>query len=310
MVTFKVILGVLFGLLVSCIIIWGVVSYQNNKASIETAAGVRHTHEVIEQTNEISSLFKDIQLESNAFFISRDSSALILYRNSRNAILPNIEKLRILTQDNPDHRPRVDSLLFYVEALISFTESQVKIKGNYTNQQIGERVRSHYQFRQHIREAIESIRYGEESLLANREMAYKTSVVSFNKTFLLLMFGIAVLLATTFFLIRYNFNNRIKAQEEQRKAAELFTKLFYDSPIGILISRAGTGEIIDCNYAYTELMGFAKPELLGKTIVQLGIIKTTLERNEIVKEALTRGTNKDVEVQMNRKDSNPIWVSL
>jgi PAS domain S-box-containing protein len=310
MVSFKIILGVLFALLVSCIVIWGAVSYQNNKTSIEAAGSVRHTHEVIEQANEISSLFKDIQLESNAFFISDDSSFLTPYRNVRDSIVPSIEKLRLLTRDNPDQGPRIDSLLSDVRELISFTDRRRDGQGTYTIQEFNERLTRNYEYRNHIRKVIESIREGEESLLANREVAYKDSIAAFNRTFLLLMLGIAVLLATTFILIRYNFNRRIKAQDEQRKANELFAKLFYDSPIGIVISRLGRGEIIDCNHAYTELLGFTKPELLGKTAVELGIINTTAERNEIVKGARSRGINKDIEVQLNRKDSNPIWVSI
>src|SRR5512134_664220 len=112
MTSFKTILGVLFGLLVSGIIVWGAVSYQNSKASIENAGLVRQTHEVIEQTNEISSLYKDIQLESSGFYISGDSSLLMHYGKARDAIMPSIEKLRRLTRDNPNQGPRIDSLLF------------------------------------------------------------------------------------------------------------------------------------------------------------------------------------------------------
>jgi len=307
--SFKTILGILFGLLVSCIIIWGAVSYQNSKTSIENAGLVRHTHEVIQQTNEISSLYKDLQLENSAFFISGDSSFLMPYSKARDSIGPSIEKLRNLTRDNPNQGPRIDSLVWYVKEMISFKNSG-RAEGTYTTEQINERITKAYYFRQKIREVITYIRRDEESLLVNRELAYKNSIAAFNRTFLLLIFGIAVLLATTFFLIRYHFNHRIKAEEDQRKAAEFFTKLFYESPIGIVISKLGTGEIIDCNHAYTELMGFTKPELLGKTVVQLGIITTTTERSEIIIEARSSGVNRDLEVQLNRKDRTPIWVSI
>ena len=307
--SFKTILGILFGLLVSCIIIWGVVSYQNSKAAIENAGLVRRTHEVIQQTNEISSLYKDLQLENSAFFISGDSSFLMPYSKARDSIGPSIEKLRNLTRDNPNQGPRIDSLVWYVKEMISFKNSG-RAEGTYTTVQINERITKAYYFRQKIREVITYIRRDEESLLVNRELAYKNSIAAFNRTFLLLIFGIAVLLATTFFLIRYHFNHRIKAEEDQRKAAEFFTKLFYESPIGIVISKLGTGEIIDCNHAYTELMGFTKPELLGKTVVQLGIITTTTERSEIIIEARSSGVNRDLEVQLNRKDRTPIWVSI
>src|SRR5688572_26768070 len=292
MTSFKTILGILFGLLVSCIIIWGVVSYQNSKASIENAGLVRHTHEVVEQTNEISSLYKDIQLEGNGFFISGDSTLLTPYQTACDSIIPSIEKLRHLAQDNPNQVPRIDSLTFYVKELILFTKSR-RSEGTYTTDQINERIMRSYHYRQHIREVIATIRRDEESLLANRELAYKDSIAAFNRTFLLLMLAIAVLLATTFFLIRYHFNHRIKAEEDQRKANELFTKLFYDSPIGIVISRLDTGEIIDCNHAYTELMGFAKHELLGKAAVQMGMINTAGERNNLVKET-RKGVTRDV----------------
>ncbi len=305
MTSFKTILGVLFGLLVSGIIVWGAVSYQNSKASIENAGLVRNTHEVIEQTNEISSLYKDIQLESNGYYISGDSSLLMHYGKARDSIVPSIEKLRHLTRDNPNQGLRIDSLLFYVKELISFTSRVHDGESTYVPEQINERIKRNNYYRQHIREVIASIRTEEESLLVNRELAYKTSIAAFNRTFLLLMLGIAVLLATTFLLIRYHFNHRIKAEEDQRKANELFTKLFYDSPIGIVISRLDSGEIIDCNHAYTELMGFTKPELLGRTAVQLVVIDTTSERNNILKDA--RG---DIEVQLNRKDSTPVWVSI
>ncbi len=309
MTSFKTILGILFGLLVSCIIIWGVVSYQNSKASIENAGLVRHTHEVVEQTNEISSLYKDIQLEGNGFFISGDSTLLTPYQTVCDSIIPSIEKLLHLAQDNPNQVPRIDSLTFYVNELILFTKSRRDSEGTYTTDQINERITRSYHYRQHIREVIASIRRDEESPLANRELAYNTSIAAFNRTFLLLMLGIAVLLAATFLLIRYHFNHRIKEEEDQRKAAELFTKLFYDSPIGIVISRLDTGEIIDCNHAYTELMGFAKHGLLGNAAVQMGMINTAGKRNNLVKET-RKGVTRDVEVQLNRKDGTPIWVSI
>ena len=201
MTSFKTILGALFGLLVSGIIVWGAVSYQNSKASIENAGLVRHTHEVIEQTNEISSLYKDIQLEGNAFFISGDSSLLVPYWKARNAVMPSIDKLRRLTRDNPEQAPRIDSLVFYVKELISFTNNLPDREGAYVQEQINERIVVNYEYRQHIGKVISSIRRGEESLLGPRELAYKASIAAFNRTFLLLILGIAVLLATTFLRI-------------------------------------------------------------------------------------------------------------
>lgn len=310
MVSFKVILGVLFGLIVTSIVGWGIVSYQNNKLSVETAALVRHTHEVLERTDEISSLYKDIQLESNAFFVSGDSSMLQPYLTAIKEIKPRIEHLVTLTQDNPNQKSRVDSLFSSLTQLVASTDSGLlKRERYYTTDELNQRLKTNFQDRQNIRKTIESIKAEEGKLLVSREQAHKQSIAAFNRTFFLLVSGIAVLLATTFFSIRYNFNKRMNVQEEQRKATDLFTKLFYESPMGIVISRLDTGEIIDCNNAYTELIKFSKTELIGKTTVQLGILTSISQRNEIVNHVRNSGITMDMEIQLNPKNSDPIWVS-
>jgi PAS domain S-box-containing protein len=309
MVSFKVILGVLFGLLIMSIFGWAIVSFQNNKMSIETARLVTHSHAVLELTDEVSSLCKDVQLESNAFFISGDSLLLQPYLNSRRKIVPRIERLQSLTHDNLNQKLRIDSLLAYAQRLIAFSNSGVIKWRSYTKEELVDRLQTNFQYRQEIRKIIDSIKAEETMLLETRVQAYEKSIFAFNKTFFLLLSGIAVLLATTFFSIRYNFNKRIKAQEDQRKATELFTKLFYESPMGMVISKLDTGKIIDCNNAYVELVKFSKTELIGKTTVELGILGNNGQRNEIVNKVLASGFCGDVEVELRPKDCEPIWVS-
>lgn len=296
-------------MLVASIVGWGVVSYQNNRMSIENASLVRHSHQVLELTDEISSLYKDIQLESNSFFISNDSSLLLPYFDSKDKLLPLIKQLREFTKNNVSQQQRIDSLVSHVEQLIAFTDGALLKKAvRYNDEELNQRVRTGFQHRQNIRKIIQNIKGEAHQLLLQRENAYKESIAAFNQTFFLLISGIAVLLATTFFSIRYNFNKRIKAQEDQKKAKELFAKLFYESPMGIVITRQDTGEIIDCNKAYTKMVNYSKSELIGKTAIQLGIIDDKVQRNELVREAAN--STRDIDVQIRPKSNDPIWVSV
>jgi PAS domain S-box-containing protein len=310
MISFKLILGVLFALLVISIAVLGVVSYQNNRVSLENAELVRNTYAVIDQTAIISSLYKDIQLESNAYFIHRDSAIMLPYITARQEINPRIDELQDLTKGNLNQKPRIDSLRYLIGELIKFTNTVIKSDKQFSMGDLDQRVVLNLQFRGRIRKCIDSIKHEEEALLVEREQAYKSSIAAFNKTFSLLIAGIGILLATTFFLIRYNFNKRIKAQEEQRRASELFEKIFYESPMGIVISRLNTGEILDCNNTYTELVRYNKSELIGRTAVQLGIFDSVARRNEIVKDARYNETVRDIEVQLTPRASDPIWVSV
>lgn len=306
MISFKLILGILFLSLVTAITVLGIISYQNNKVSLENAELVRHTHEVLDQTAEISSLFKDLQLESNAYFVQEDSSVLGPYAIAREKILPGLNRLNVLTNGNLNQSGRIDSLQYLITALIKFTDTGIVRKKTDAVNDVLTRVMTNFELRQRIRKNIDSIMLEERQLLALGEEAYQRSTDAFAKTFLLLVTGIAILLLVTFLSIRYNFNKRIRAQEEERRANELFAKIFYESPMGIVITKAETGEIIDCNNTYTELIRYSKSELIGKTGMELGIIDS-MSRNEMVQK---NRAVRDLEIQLQPKSAAPIWVSV
>lgn len=310
MVSFKLILGILFGLLVSGIAVLGVVSYQNNRSSLENAQALQQTHKVLDLTDKISSLYKDIQIESNTFYVSRDSAVIRPYLAAREDIMPRIDELKLFIKGNAVQQSHVDSLQIFIERLVEYTDRGLNYQRPYTADELRQRFAVSFHFREQIRKIINSIKRGEQLLLVKRERAYKSSIAAFNRAFLLLLSVIGMLLAATFFSIRYNFNKRVAAQAAQKKASELFARIFYESPTGIVISRRRTGEIIDCNNAYSEMTQFNKSELIGKTAVDLGIIDSVDQRNDIIRSAENNGTQKDVEIQLNRKSSGALWVSI
>ncbi len=311
MVSFKLILGILFVLLVTAITILGIVSFRNAKLANETAFLVKHTYAMIEVTDEISSLYKDIQLESNTIFISRDSGIIDPYIKTRQSVIPAIDKLEKLTADNVLQQSRIDTLRLLIGSLNAFkdsvlNDSQVRLN----SRAVDDRILINSEYHVKIRGIISRIKGEEKRLLAVRDVANVESVAAFNRNLFLLMGGIGLLLFVTFFSIRINFNKRIRAQEELKNANELFVKLFYESPIGIVISRLDTGEIMDCNKSCSELIGFSKSELIGNTAVQLGILPTTDQGNAIVGGARNSSTVKGIEVQLKPKNRDPIYVSI
>jgi PAS domain S-box-containing protein len=264
---------------------------------------------VLYQTDEVSSLFKDIQLESNAFYIKRDSAVILPYLKARSDIMLQINELRHFIAGNKLQKSHVDSLQMLLQVVIEFTDSGLDFGQQSTNAELGQRIQKSFQFREQLRRIISSIKREEQTWLIRRQRDYNVSIEAFNKTYILLLSGIGLLLAATFFLIRYNFNKRIQAEEEQKNASELFAKIFYESPMGIVISRLESGEILDCNKSYTELVKYNKSELIGKTAVELGIYNTQAERLQMVAGVRDSGIVRDMDIQLKPKDGPPIWVS-
>lgn len=311
MISFKVVFGALFALVVGTITALAVMSYKNNKTSLQTAELVRYTHHVLDQTEGIASLIKDIQLESNTYFVNRDSSIIQRYTAAKKEIYRRIDALKNLTRDNTEQQPRIDSLQAFIDGLIAFSDTG--ISGGRRPSMMADldgRVIRNFQYRQQIQAVIQLIQSEEEGLLRQREDAYRSSVAAFNKTWLLLLACIGILLSATFFVVRYNFNRRIRVEEDLKKANELFVNLFYESPIGIVISDVDTGVIIDCNKEYTNLLKFSKSELLGKTAFELGILVDDGERKQLITAAKSKRGVHEQEIQLKPKNSDPIWVGI
>lgn len=312
MVSFKLIIGLLFGLLVIAISVLSIISYRNSKTLNRTSFLIRHTEKVIDQAEEISSLYKDIQLESNAFYAIDDSAFIAPYRQARNSIINRIRSLRSLTTDNPHQLERIDSLEILLKNMMVYNDSvmfYVRPEG-YSKAGLVSRVQINRSFRVRIKEIITDIQREEKELLASRELANEQSIAAFRLTLFLMLAAIASLLGTAFFSIKYNFDKRIRAQQELKRAGELFAKLFHESPAAIVINRLHDGVILDCNQAYSELLNYSVEELKGKTAAMLGILENKEQRDSIVRGALEHGAGRDIEVQLKPKDKGPIWVSI
>ncbi|MCX6291164.1 MAG: PAS domain S-box protein, partial [Bacteroidetes bacterium] len=101
-----------------------------------------------------------------------------------------------------------------------------------------------------------------------------------------------------------------KAEEAIRKSNELFSKLFKENPLGIVISNLTDGVITDCNEAFLQLTGYPANEVHGKTIHDLDLLDYFGEESELVDEVLSNGSVKDVETYIKSRDGLLRWVSV
>ena len=222
MVSFKVILGILLGLVVTGIAFLGIVGYRYYQVSVDTATLVDHTHAVIDKMEEISSSYKDLLLESNGIFVSGDTALIQQYHSARRRIKSHIEELRVLTSDNQAQQQKIDSLNATVARLMTFTDSVLvtSYSATFPGSKLQSRFRENAKYRSQIDQVISDINDAEYRLLLIRKEAYGANNKAFRNTFLKLIGGIIILLGTTFFSIRYSFNKRVKAENDLRKAED------------------------------------------------------------------------------------------
>ncbi|MCH7691256.1 MAG: PAS domain S-box protein [candidate division Zixibacteria bacterium] len=94
---------------------------------------------------------------------------------------------------------------------------------------------------------------------------------------------------------------RKQAEEALQKSEEKFEKAFVSSPDSITISRLKDGSIVEVNASFEKMFGYTRQEVIGKTSLELGIVKNSKGR-EVFKKILQKESRiRDFELEVCRK---------
>ena len=221
MYSFKAIVGVLIFLLVAGIVVMSAISYQNNENTMQTSRWLSHTHKVIESAEELLSRYQEIRLKVNSMVITRDTSKHREYLESMKALVSDFNELKKHTTDNPYQQPNLDSLERGLQKFTSISDTLFKRVGENTPQvDLMTLFASNNDIRESVTSTIKKVKTTEKALLAQRELANQESLSAFKSTFAILLTGIAILLGSTFLVVRYNFNKSKMAEEQIKQALE------------------------------------------------------------------------------------------
>ncbi len=106
-------------------------------------------------------------------------------------------------------------------------------------------------------------------------------------------------------------SNQYEAKQKLKESEARYRHLFESSPNAIiLINKEET--IIDCNFATESIFGYHKEELIGRNYNDLGILTVDQISNirEIYKKILEGREVKPIEVQINSKNGDLIWINF
>ena len=108
----------------------------------------------------------------------------------------------------------------------------------------------------------------------------------------------------------FDVTDRKRAEQERRLSDERFARIFHSSPDAIVISRLDNGVYVELNEAWTELSGYPREEMIGRSSVELGIWADPAQRDELIVQLATHGRVRDFEFQLRRKNGEPVDTLL
>lgn len=104
--------------------------------------------------------------------------------------------------------------------------------------------------------------------------------------------------------------DRKQAEEALRVTEEKFSKTFEGSPFAVTLTRVNDGTIVEVNEATLKLFGFTRSEIVGKTTYELQTWANINDRIVLAKELSQKGSFKNKEVALLKKDGTHFDVVM
>jgi PAS domain S-box-containing protein len=99
----------------------------------------------------------------------------------------------------------------------------------------------------------------------------------------------------------------VHATEKIKQSEEKFNKLFEFSPLGLTLSEMPSGNLVDANDAFLDLVGYTREEYIGRSSVDFNLIDDSV-RERIEEEIQEKGSVKNFELVVRTKSGKSIPV--
>jgi PAS domain S-box-containing protein len=107
-------------------------------------------------------------------------------------------------------------------------------------------------------------------------------------------------------IIAHDISRRVHAERELRESEEKFAAAFHASPDLMDISRLSDGKLLEVNESFTQLLGYARAELIGSTTSELSIWADPADRATFVASLEECGQTNERDTTLRRKDGTLI----
>ena len=306
-----------FGAAVAVLLVVGAFSYRGIVVSRESDRWVRHSHEVLENLDELLFAVASIESSSRGFVLTGEDPYLASDHANISSAEQHLAAVRKLTVDNPDQQRQVPALERLVAQKIQFAQEAINLRrakgleagSDAIQSGQGQRVMDEFQT------VVRQLEAEELRLLALRDADVKRRLVQ-TQSILILGTVLGLLItAAAGWSVQRDSSGRGIAEEATKESAAKYRGLLEAAPDAMVVVNQG-GEIVLLNVQAEKQFGYRRDELLGQKVTNIipeGFAERLIaDDRRTAAEALAQQIGTGIELIGRRKDASefPIEIML
>jgi PAS domain S-box-containing protein len=121
--------------------------------------------------------------------------------------------------------------------------------------------------------------------------------------------GLLALFLASLISINLEIRRRQAIEAETRRAEERFRSLFQLDPDGVAVTLL-TGEVIEVNDSVVAMTGYARDELMGRSVLELGLYDDPSQRGKMLEAVQREGICRSLPLTLRRKDGRRVEIEF
>src|SRR5580692_3110155 len=131
-----------FGTAIAVLLIVGAISYRGIAVSGASDMWVRHTHEVIENLQNLRLEMERVESSCRGFVLTGDENSLQTYRDAASRAEQIETNIRNMTVDNPSQQRSIQSVVRLADQRVQFAQSVIDLRRSKGEQAATDSVRA------------------------------------------------------------------------------------------------------------------------------------------------------------------------
>src|ERR1700678_1016503 len=304
-----------FGVAIAMLLAVGMISYRGMAVSDQSDRRVRHTHEVLENLQDLDGAMETVESSYRGFVITGDENSLQAYRAAIARSEQAQANIRDLTVDNSVQQLRIRNLMNLADRSMQYAETVISLRrtkgmnaaADFVREGSGEQIMDQFQ------ELIRSMQDEELRLLVIRNTDASRRSRQFK--FVLLfgtVLGLLLAMAAGWSAQRKNFESEF-AEEVHKASGAKYRGLLEAAPDAMVVVNH-RGEIVLLNLQAEKQFGYHRDELVGqkvKNIIPEGFAERLVaDGTRSAAEALAQQIGTGIELIARRKDGSEFPIEL